>query len=631
LATQQVGFSNSPILHSLGWCGLIIGVFILAHPYAGIVHDNVLYLGQALLRLHPEIYGEDAFFKWGSQDSYTLFPPIYAWLISNVGISHATITLLLLCQGLFLTASFVVVRRLVPSGLRGLTMVFIVSTIGLYGGYQLFRMAEPFVSPRGFVEAATLFAIALVVSRHRVSALVLLAASALLHPLMAIAGMIYCWLYLVLEDRRWLWLIAAGIVPLAASLAGIAPFNELFRSFDAEWLSILASDNSHIFVTLWTPPDWAMLAFDGAVLVIAASVADGVARHAYRTALLTAAATLAATFVFADVLHNVLIASLQPWRVLWLVHWMAAAALVLVAWKLWRESAVARLVAALLVFGFMTRGLTTSLAASIVAVALFHYRHRISLDPRISTAAVCALAAGAFVNWLAISLRVYQNAPIDSVTPVMDFVVRALSKPLPLLVFAAAVVCFGLARRHRVWITTSVAAVILVLSISFWDQRPPFMEYVDSAASGAHPFSRVVAPTQEVYWHGNATAPWIMMQRKSYFSVMQRSGQVFSRPMSFEFARRREAISTLAFQEQLCKLINGLNKRNDSCAPDLDAIRGVCDDARDLDFIVLDTSIEHQWVASWTWPVPVAGRRSYYYLYECRSLRAHAGQSQAPL
>ena len=620
--------SQDALLRGFAWCALIIATFILAHPYAGIVHDNVLYFAQAFLRLNPDIYRGDVFFQWGSQDRYTLFSPIYAWLILHFGLNTATVTLLLLSQALFLAASFALVRVLIPSGLRGFAMVFIVSSIGLYGGHLLFRMAEPFVTPRAFVEGATLFAIVLLVCGRRGWALTLLAMAALLHPLIALAGMVYCWLYLVLEDRRWLWLIAVGIVPAVAGLAGIAPFTQLFQSFDEKWLAILTSDNANIFVTLWTHYDWGMLVFDGAVLVIAMHFAEGVSRHAFKTALLTAVATLTATFIFSDLLHNVLLASIQPWRALWIVHWMAAASLAFVTMRLWSAGPVARLIAGLLVFGFVTRGLTTSFAASILAVLLFHYRHRISINIRIATVALCALAAGAFTNWAVIALRVYQVAPVDSVTPITDFVIRALSKPLPLLVFATAVAWFGLRRQHRSRVTAFVAAAFVLLSVTVWDQRMPFMAYIDSTAPGSHPFSRIVAPHQQVFWHGNATAPWIMMQRRSYYSDMQTAGQVFNRDMTMELARRREAIVPLMFQEQLCKLINSLNNSKDSCEPDLDAIRGVCQDANDLDFIVLDTPIANQWVASWTWPVPVAGRRSHYYLYECKLLRSQLNPVQ---
>lgn len=612
--------SRDAALRGFAWCAVVISCFILAHPYAGIVHDNVLYLAQALLRLNPDIYRGDAFFQWGSQDRYTLFSPLFAWLIAHLGLSPANVLLLLLSQGLFLAGSFALVRVLISSGLRGFAMVFVVCGVGLYGGRFLFRMAEPFVTPRPFVEAATLFAIALLVSGRRGQALALLVAAALLHPLIAFAGAVYCWLYLVLEDRRWWRLLTLAAVPAAAGLAGIAPFTQLFQSFDEKWLAILTQDNANLFVTQWTHFDWGMVVFDAAVLFIGTHFAEGVARRAFKATLITAAATLGATFVFADMLHNVLLTSIQPWRALWIVHWMAAAALPFVASRLWNDGAAARLAAGLLAFGFVTRGLPTSFAASVVAIALFHFRNQAAPSSWVVWSGLCALAAGALANWLSIIYRVHQFASIDSVRPVADFIVRSFSKPFPLLVFAAAMAWFGLAAERRARAAALAAAGLLVLAASFWDQRPPFRAYIESAGMGSHPFVRFVKKNQEVLWHDNATAPWIMMQRRSYFSDTQMAGQVFSRGMALEFARRKKAIAVLELQENLCKLMNSLNRRYDSCEPDLDTVRQVCREAGDLDFMVLETRIANKWVASWTLPVAVGGRRPYYYLYECKSL-----------
>lgn len=618
--TQEIQPSRDVALRSFAWCALVIACFILAHPYAGIVHDNVLYLVQALLRLNPDVYGGDAFFRWGSQDRYTLFSPIYSALIVHLGLENATVTLLLLAQGLFLAASYALVRALIPPGLHGFSMLFVACSLGLYGGLFLFRVAEPFVTPRTFVEAASLCAFALLVSGRPGWAMVLLAAGALLHPLIALTAMIYWWLYLLVEDRRWWWLLGLAVIPAAAGLVGIVPFTKLFQSFDGKWLAILVEDNGNVFLTLWRHADWAMLAFDAAVLFVALHFAKAEARRAFKAALATAAATLGATFIFADLLHNVLIASLQPWRALWILYWMAAVALPFVVVRMWREGSAGRVVAGLLLFGFVTRGLTTSLAASMVAIVLFHYRHLVAISPRIANIALCALAAGAFANWAAIALRVYQYAPVDSVTPIMDFAIRALSKPLPLLVFASATVWFGLARRHRAGGVALVAAGFLALAVAGWDQRTPFRHYIESTEPGSHPFSRIVAPDQEVLWHGDAIAPWIMMQRRSYFSDAQKAAQVFNREFAVELNRRKKALAVLSLQDDLCKLMNHLNRRNDSCEPDLESLRAVCREAGNLDFIVLETRIAQRWVASWTWPVPVAGRRPYYYLYECKSL-----------
>jgi len=618
LATLAVSPSLREALWGTLWSALIVSCFIFNHSFGGIVHDNLLYLVQALLRVNPEIYAGDAFFEWGSQDRYTLFSPIYSWLISKFSVQTATIGLLLLFQSLFLVGSFVLVCTLIPRGVRGFSMLFIVCSLGIYGGLFLFRMAEPFVTPRGFVEAATLFAIALVLHSRYYAALAFLIAAALLHPLMALAGMAYCWVYLLQQDRRWWRLLFLAVIPVAAGLAGLNPFNQLFETIDRKWLSILIEDNANLFVTLWSHFDWSMIAFDMTVLYMGLRLTDGVARRAFKTALITGIVAAGTTFVFADMFHNVLITSVQPWRALWIVHWMASAAVPLIAWRLWRDIGPARLSAGLLVFAFITRGLTTSLAACVLAVLLYHYRDRIRVSDRLVVTVLLALAAGAFANWLGIALRVQRFIAADASTSIIDFTVRALSKPLPLLVISAGIVWLGLGKMQRTRVAAAAAIALLAISVLFWDQRTPFWRYVESVGLGSHPFSRVVQPHQEVLWHGSATAPWIMMQRRSYFSDNQKSGQMFSREMAIQLNRRKNAIGALSIQEDLCKLMNKLNGRSDSCQPDLEALSQLCRDNHDLDFMVLETRVANRWVASWTWPGAPGG--AHYYLYECKTL-----------
>jgi hypothetical protein len=603
-------------LRAFVWFSIVVVCFVLNHPYHGISHDNVLYLAQALLRLSPDIYGGDAFFQWGSQDRYTLFSPIYTWLIMHFGLSHANIMLVVLSQGLFLAASFALVRALVPSGFRSLAMVFIVCSIGLYGGRLIFRMAEPFVTPRPLVEVATLVALLLLLSGRRYWALVPLAIGALFHPLVALSGIAYWWIYNLLEDRRWWWLLSLGVIPAAAGLAGIVPFTQLFQIFDQQWLQILQEDNVHLFVTQWAHTDWGMVAFDVGVLFIGTRFAEGVTRHALKAALTTAAATLGVTFLAADVLHNVLLTGLQPWRALWIVHWMAAAALPFVAFRLWNESAAGRLVAALLVFGFITRGLSASFAASILAITLFHFRNQLEIKPRLGQLVLCALAVGALANWGAIAWRAYQVEFATYANPAVDFALRVLPKPLPLLLFAAAMAWFGLNWRRDARPAAMIAAVLLVLAGTVWDRRAPFMTYLESAALGSHPFSRTVRPDQQVLWYGTVAAPWALMQRRSYYSPPQQAGQIFNRESAIELSRRRRAIATLTLQDTICNLMNNLNQGSGSCEPDVETVQQVCREAGNLDYIVLDTRIADKWVASWTWS---EGQRHYYYLYECKT------------
>ena len=82
-------------------------------------------------------------------------------------------------------------------------------------------------------------------------------------------------------------------------------------------------------------------------LTMAIDMVKGKSKIAFQAALATAIASIGITLVGADLMHNVLITNLQIWRALWIVHWMALAALPIVVVRLWSENATGRLVAGL--------------------------------------------------------------------------------------------------------------------------------------------------------------------------------------------------------------------------------------------------------------------------------------------
>ena len=610
--------SREDLLRYIGWTAVVVAAFVLSRPYAGIKHDGVLYLAQALSRLHPEIFGGDVFFRWGSQDQYTLFTPAYAWLITQIGLNKANLILVLLSQGLFLAASYALVRALIQPGLRGFAMLFLVFGNGIYGAALVFRLAEPFVTPRPFVEAAALLAIALLTNGRRGWSLLLLAIGAALHPIVSLAGMMYWWIHQMLRDRRWAWLLAAGIVPVIAGIAGIAPFAKLLQTFDEQWLALLLENNYNLFVTRWGLQDWTFLVFDLVALGLGVRLSEGRLRAALTTAMATAVVGLGVTFVGADLLRNVLLADVQAWRVLWLVHWMAVAALPLIAFRLWREGAPGRLITGLMIYGLVTRGLPTSLAATVLAVALFCLRNRLVLRVGIAHAVVAALMAGAFTNWFNGASREHDSAFFDAVNPIADFLLHSLSKPFVLIVGGTAIAWFGLRRRNP-GVAAMVAVGFFMIACSLWDQRTPYRTYIESAEIGSHPFSRLVEPQEEVLWHGDLVAPWVMMLRRSYFSAAQQSGQMFNRETAIDLQKRWRLLALLDFQETVCTIMNNLNRRYDTCEPDFEVVQELCREAPELGHIVLTTRIEGKWAAFWTPPVEFGGRRPHYYLYDCKT------------
>ena len=73
----------------IGLACLVVSFWILIHPYRGLEHDSVLYAVLALARLHPAALGHDLFVRYGTQDNFTIFSPVFAAMIRAVGLEPA--------------------------------------------------------------------------------------------------------------------------------------------------------------------------------------------------------------------------------------------------------------------------------------------------------------------------------------------------------------------------------------------------------------------------------------------------------------------------------------------------------------------------------------------------------------
>lgn len=611
------GRSGEAVLVRAGWVFLVAGFFLLAHSYYGIRHDAILYFAQALARLRPDIYLGDIFLQARSQDRYTVFPAVYAWLIDANGLAAANMLLVAASQALFLGASCYFVFRAVPAGNRGFAMLFIAISNGVYGSGLIFKMAEQFATPRPFAESAVLLSAALLVSGRRAGAFAVLVLAALVHPLVALGGFLFAAIFLMLEHRRWLWLLALGIVPLGGALAGVEPFDELLRTLDQEWLDVVLAGSQHVFVSEWNIYDWSLVAWDLSVLLMGMQLAQGTLRRLMLAGLLLSLVAHVASFTGADLLRNVLVTNLQLWRAEWLVHWIALAALPVALGILWKEGSGGRLAAGLVLFGFFLRGLPAGLISVVASVFVFAGRREIALREPFLRALLWALAAGAFFHWYAIALKARDRLSDESLRPGLSYAMEALSKPFALFVLAAAVAALFL-RRRQVALAAALAMALFVASVLAWDRRAPIRRFTESAPMGSHPFARIVGPDQEVYWFEDVSAPWVLMQRRSYVSAPQAAGQMFDRDTAMRLRERRMKMNPLEFQEGFCRFMNMGNSRDDACVDDVEAIEEACRDAQDLDFIVLESRRGNAWVAKWTPPVEYAAYRPTYYLYACK-------------
>jgi hypothetical protein len=309
-----------------------------------------------------------------------------------------------------------------------------------------------------------------------------------------------------------------------------------------------------------------------------------------------------------------------------LVHWLALAATTLAVSRLWPEGNSGRLVVGLMLFAFATRGLQTSLGASLLAAAIFSGRANIVLASKMVDMLLAGLCVGALASWVSADHALFANPFFPTGTAEVP-ILAVLSRPFPILVVAAGFYWFML-RRDTSRAAVLVGGALLAWALFAWDQRSAFARYVESSTPGQHPFSRIVAPGEQVWWFGEGLdsgralmMSWLLMERASYQSYFQHVGQHFNRQTTMEMRRRDELVLPFTFQTSLCG-VNALMNPNEKCQPEFDSLQDLCRDAKGLDYLILEADYPGKWLASWSPPVEIGGRVPRFHLYACKSIVA---------
>src|SRR5689334_14300309 len=140
------------IIAGTALCLCLAAFWMFLHPYAGVVHDASLYVLGALARLHPQSLSQDLFLKFGSQDQYTLFSPLFAAAIRLFDLEPAAALLTFIGQAGFFGCAFLLARRIMPPALALLAVGLLILMPSGYGAYRIFQYAENFLTARLLAE-----------------------------------------------------------------------------------------------------------------------------------------------------------------------------------------------------------------------------------------------------------------------------------------------------------------------------------------------------------------------------------------------------------------------------------------------------------------------------------------------
>ena len=604
---------------------LLLGIWLWLHPYYGFVHDSTFYVAQALSYIHPEMAEHDIFLKYGAQSHYNLFDDLFAIAIENVGLNSAAIGLLLTGEAIWLLATFSVASRLVDGLPRLIFMVFLFSLTPNYGSHSLFSYGEGFLTPRLYAEALVLFAITLTLVGRRVLAMLLIIATFVVHPLVALTGAMFLAIYWLLEGvSRWQLMVAFLTLVIVFTIAGvgIAPFDGLLRSMDPLWLDVSVKRSPWIAISMWEDNAFSTLLFDFSLLILAIHFQQGLLRRVLQSALLVGAAGVLLTYLLGDLLHNQLIIQLQLWRALWLTHWFSYLAAVLLIFGTLTTSLAGRsLLFALLTAWLAPAPLNGVFAVAAVALHFSGWFERLASYPTSLQRLLRLFVIFMALSWLQLHLntaiKFWDFLPEEFHFQYPHYLIKTFSILIPFLLL---LVWRALQRRRASerGLAILLTLLIFITGLSNWDLRPVWHQQVEQErVDTTSLFGIFIPPESQVYWKDGLWDIWFGLGRASYWSFGQGASSLFSRELTVQFIQRMENLSVLG--EETPEWNRRAEKRGEVVSNRTitsTMVQQACRSNELLDYLVLKEAFPDLALGHFNHP-----DQGDYYLYGCAKLR----------
>jgi len=374
-AHDAMPLSAPPTQHRLR-CGLtaltlvssLVALILCAHPYNGLEQDSILYGLQALKHLYPAALEKDIFFQFGSQDNYTLFSPVYAYLIDHLGLETAAHLVARIGLVALVASTTLLARQLMGSALSWLSVMLFIAIPGTYGARNVLRYAENFATPRTITEAFVMCSLALLLLNRRRLALLATAVGFVLHPLMAVPAIFANVLFHSGRPRcLQLAILALAVTAIVLGVAIWVPHGS-FILMDSTWYEALRSAVPYLLIEQWSLADWQPTAVALAtLLLVLRALKTGPLSEIARIGVIIGMTGIALA-LFASKLPIALLIQGQPWRWLWLTKALAALALAPLLLACWHHRGLARTSGTLLVIAWLARNEAIGVVAALSAL-----------------------------------------------------------------------------------------------------------------------------------------------------------------------------------------------------------------------------------------------------------------------
>lgn len=546
----------------------LLALNALARPYQGIDHDAVLYAFQVTNRIEDGRHSADLYFRYGSQDQYTIFSPVVAPVARLLGVPAAFFLFYLIAKVMFvLGLQRLVVGLVADRALAVVALVYLVVTPIPFGGVSVFNVNESFLTPRLLAGALVLLALGCLLDRRPLISLALLVVALLFHPVMAFPGVLVWagWrLTTYLSRKAIAGVLVGGAVGATLFLAIPAAATRFLGHMDADWNDAVRRAAFVNFPADWQFADWLRIGVSFLIVAAGLAFSRGPGDAAPRVLVQDEARKLVALIgvvaliglvvgTAACYLPYAVLLQGQPYRALWLLEVIKIPVGLLVIVQCWqRGGQMVRLLAVALAAYLAVWGHgPMELLIVLLPLPVFLFALRKQPD-----AIARAAAASVLTGLLLLELLVLRgklggagNAP-----PLERWQgLLAWLDPLVGVALGVWLLVVGYRWFAAPWLFAGLALAVLLgvqitwfaLPQSSWyqaafhtrDQDVDFIRgYIESRWTEARP------PT--VYWPGRpAKNIWFGLGTDSYYEwPNQTAGVMFSRGLAAESMRRTAVV-----------------------------------------------------------------------------------------
>lgn len=533
-----------PAIFLLFLAGLL---WLVAHPYKGIYHDSIIYSLLAARWLSPEGYAKDLFFLFGSQDDFNFYTPIFAKLVSFVGLDLASRIVVLLGGVLWIAAFYSLAIKILRDS-RPVSFVLFAAAVATWSyspNFSTFQVNEPFATARVLAMPIALLGLSAWISARNIIALGLTSLATALHPLIGIWALILVvcskWQPAIVAFGALVSFITLLVIPLFFPIGSLAPMSQ-------EWLDMVKYSSMDVFFGDMSVLNVERFMYCMLALCIGISRGQVFMRPLYRVLALMLASLYLLSLVASYYFPVTFILQVQPWRVMWLAMAIGLLACIDGLWVVLQKGKAALFlgcVIALVIFAlesyqfYLLPVLVFAISREEILVRLLSGMTWL-IEKKILLFIIVTTLVLILVPRYFLDVEILGGAKLGSewlaISPLVKgfFFEGGLGLGFLLLSIAIAmksVRVFG-------WL---ILLPLFYLGFVNWDQRTKERVNEEShyiSKAWANPFSRYVLPGEVVVWPGADLRVWFELGTANYANSTQAVGIVFSEKKAIEVKNR---------------------------------------------------------------------------------------------